>query len=203
MKIPKIILVKCFVLTSLGCFLTFTALVIALHVLRPQPNPLSQTISNYAVGPDGFLMTMAFLLRALGAICLTIGLAVGTTRSSRSWVGLVMLALFTACSFLVAIFPAVPETASLQFRIHSLSALVGFGSLASAAPVWAQRWRKEGLRRKRALVSLVLGLGMLFSLVGFLVSPAGFTGLAERVLEVIMILWLCFMAWQLSPFACL
>lgn len=201
MKIPRSVLVKCFAFTSLGCFLIFTVLVIALHVLRPQVNPLSQTISDYAVGSDGFLMTIAFLLRALGAICLTMGLAVGTTRSSRSWVGLVVLALFAACSFLVAIFPASPEVASPQLRIHSLSALLGFSSIAIAALVWAQRLRKEVLRRKSALASFVLGLCMLFSLVGLLVSPAGFTGLAERVLEVVMILWLCFMAWQLSPFA--
>jgi hypothetical protein len=203
MKILRSVLVKCFAFTSMGCFLTFTALVIALHVLHPQVNPVSQTISEYAGGPDGFLMTSAFLLRALGAICLTVGLAVGTTRSSRSWAGLVVLALFAGCSFLVALFPADPEAASLQLRIHSLSALLGFGSLAIAALVWAQRLRKEVLRRKSARASFVLGLCMLFSLVGFLVSPAGFTGLTERVLECVMILWLCFMAWQLSPFVCL
>jgi hypothetical protein len=50
MKIPRSILVKCLALTSMGCFLTFTVLVMALHILRPQENLLSHTISEYAAG---------------------------------------------------------------------------------------------------------------------------------------------------------
>src|SRR5437016_880574 len=104
MKNSGSILTKCLAFASLVCFLTFTALVIALHILRPQENPLSHTVSEYVAGPDGFLMTIAFFLRALGAICLVVGL--GMTRSSRSWAGLIVLALFAVCCLLVAIFPA-------------------------------------------------------------------------------------------------
>lgn len=192
-------LIKCMGLISVSCFLAFTALVLVLDVLHAQENPFSHTISEYAVEPGGFLMTGAFLLRALGAACLVTGLAVGTARSRRSWMGLAWLALFAVCSFLVAIFPASREAAaSIQFRIHSMSALIGFSSLVIAALAWALKGERG---QKSALVSFVPGLFMLLSLLGFLVSPPGWAGLTERVLEVIMILWLCFISWRLSTLA--
>jgi hypothetical protein len=44
-------------------FLALLALVgltiVALHFLRPDVNPLSEPISNYGVGPYGFLFTVA------------------------------------------------------------------------------------------------------------------------------------------------
>jgi Protein of unknown function (DUF998) len=112
-----------------------------------------------------------------------------------------LLALFAVCSLLVATFPTDLQGTSITLRIHTLNALIGFSSLVIAALAWAQRFRKDICWRESALTSFVLGLLMLLSLVGLLASPPNFTGLAERILEVIMIVWLCSIAWRLSPFA--
>ncbi|HEY7414153.1 MAG TPA: DUF998 domain-containing protein, partial [Ktedonobacteraceae bacterium] len=125
------------------------------------------------------------------------GLALGTIRGSRSWVGLTLLALATVCSFLVAIFPGTLQY-STNLLIHSLSAFVGFSSLGIAALVWSQRFRKDTDWRSSALASLVLGLLMLLSLVSMVVGPPDLLGLTERILEVFIIFWLCFMAWRLA-----
>ncbi|HEY7417238.1 MAG TPA: DUF998 domain-containing protein, partial [Ktedonobacteraceae bacterium] len=63
MKLQRSALVKYFALGSFLCVLIFVVLVMALHVLRPQLNPLSHTVSEYAFGPFGFLMTIAFIMR--------------------------------------------------------------------------------------------------------------------------------------------
>lgn len=189
----RLLLVKCLGLMSIGCFLAFTALVLVLHVVRPQENPLSSTISDYALGPYGVLMTVGFLMRSLGAAFLDAGLVFGTTRSSCSWAGLVWLAVFAVCSLLVAIFPGAQAT----LRIHSLFALLGFTSLIIAALVWAHRFRRSVRWRSNGRVNLVCGLLMLLSFVSFF-SSVRFAGLSERVFEVIMIVWLCSFAWQLS-----
>lgn len=193
-------LVKCLARGSFFCILIFVVLVIALHVLRPQMNPLSHTISEYALGPFGFLMTIAFIARGLAELFLVTGLILGTMRSSQSWTGLALLALATVCSFLVAIFPGNLHNIRILL-IHSVSALLGFSSLAIAALVWSHRFRKEPRWHSSALTSLILGLLMLLSLVSSVVSPSGLQGLTERVLEVFIIFWLCFMAWRLSTFA--
>jgi hypothetical protein len=73
---------KCLALASFVYVLIFAVLVMALLVLRPQMNPVSHTISEYALGPFGFLMTLAFIIRGLGELFLVTGLALATVRSS-------------------------------------------------------------------------------------------------------------------------
>lgn len=200
MKTRRSALVKCLALASFVCVLIFAVLVMALHVVRPQMNPLSHTISEYALGPFGFLITLAFIIRGLGELFLVTGLALSTIRSSRSWTGMALRALATVCSFLVAIFPADLHNTRILL-IHSTSGFLGFCSIIIAALVWSQRSRKDPRWRWSALTSLVLGLLMLLSLVSSVVSPSGLQGLTERVLEVFIIFWLCFMAWRLSTLA--
>ncbi|HLZ60610.1 MAG TPA: DUF998 domain-containing protein [Ktedonosporobacter sp.] len=212
MKSQNGVLVKRFALGSLVGVLIFVILVMVLHVVNPQMSPLSVPVSTYVTGYDGFLMTMAFIARGLGELLLVAGLALGTTRSNPqgmtygpgSWTGLVLLALATVCSFLVAIFPGmVAPFVSGGFQntgallIHAVGALIGFSSLALSALFWSRGLRKDPRWRSSSAVSLLLGLLMLLSLVGFLVTLKGFAGLTERVLEVFIVCWLSFMAWRL------
>ena len=52
----------------------FALIIVALHFLRPDLNPLSTPTSEYAVGPYGFLMTSAFFSMSLASFALVIGL---------------------------------------------------------------------------------------------------------------------------------
>jgi hypothetical protein len=202
-------LVKGFALGSFFCVLTFAVLVIALHIVDPQMNPLSDTISEYVMEPYGYLMTIAFIMRGLGELFLVIGLVLGIAPSSRSWTGLILLALAMVCSFLIAIFPGLVVNlfpGGFQNRsmmiIHSLSAFVGFTSLGIAGLVWSRRFRAGRSWHFSALASLILGLLILFSEISLVLSStSGFEGLAERVLEVFIVSWLCFVAWRLLMLA--
>ncbi len=200
MKTQRSALVNYFARASMVCILIFTILVLALHVLRSQMNPFSHTISEYVLGPFGSLMTLGFISRGLGELFLVLGLAWGTSRGSRSWTGLVFLALATVCSFLVALFPGDFHNTRLLL-IHSSSAFLGFGSLIVAALAWSQSLRKHPDFRRSALTSLVIGLLMLISLVSLVFSPSSLLGLTERVLEIFIISWLGFMAWRLPTLA--
>jgi hypothetical protein len=100
-------------------------------------------------------------------------------------------------SFLVATFPVNFQNISFLL-IHSLSAFLGFCCLAIAALVWSGRLRKDPLWRSSSLVSLILGLLMLFSLLSLVVSASSLQGLTERVFEAFAVFWLGFMAWRLS-----
>lgn len=204
MKSSRNLLVKRLALASLYCVLVFVILVIILHFLNPQMNPLSVAVSEYVAGHAGFLMTIAFIARGCGELLLVIGLALGTMRGSRSRTGLVFLALATVCTFLVAIFPGLVAPfvpGGLQnggaLAIHSTAALLGFSSIALAALFWSARLRKDPRWRSSAPVSFLLGLLVLLSLLSFLVFSRSFLGLTERVLEVFIVCWLSFTAWRL------
>jgi hypothetical protein len=67
-------------------------IVAALHFLRPDVNLVVEAISNYGVGPYGFLFIAAVLGSAVAALALTLGLYLGMVPPARSYVGLSSLA---------------------------------------------------------------------------------------------------------------
>lgn len=204
MSPPNNLLIRRCAIGSLGSVLVFILLVLTLRILNPQMSPVSVPISLYVTGHDGFLMTIAFLARGLGELFLVLGLFLGTTRSGRSRMGLTLLILAVICTFLVALFPGLVAPfapGGLQnttaLRIHSLSAFLGFTSLGLTAIFWSRSLRRDSRWGSSTLASLLLGILMLLSMIGLFVFSQGFTGFAERVLEVWIVTWLGLMAWRL------
>ena len=60
---------------AIGGILYFVVAIMILHVLRPDLNPIRRAVSNYAVGPFGLLMTIAFFTLALSEFALALGFA--------------------------------------------------------------------------------------------------------------------------------
>ena len=135
--------------TTLGCLSFFVVALISVHLLRPDYSPRDHFISDYAVGPYGWLMTSAFV--ALSAACAT--LAAGLLMDGPSgWLarsGAVLLCVCALGLIVTAIFPTdvpgAPPTPSGD--IHELSFRVNVGSLILAilqitvAIVSSPRWR--------------------------------------------------------------
>ena len=75
----------------------FLLLLAALHFLRPDVNLVMEPMSNYAVGPFGFLFTAADISYGLAALALTLGLFGLTQRLANItavlWILLVGLRL--------------------------------------------------------------------------------------------------------------
>src|SRR6188474_1523507 len=69
----------------------FVVIIVALHVLRPDLNPIQRPTSEYAVGPYGGLMTSAFFSMSVASLALLIGLAQGVSPRARSRIGLGLL----------------------------------------------------------------------------------------------------------------
>lgn len=66
----------------------FAVIIVVLHVLRPDHNPIRQPTSEYAVGPYGSLMTSAFFSMSVASLALAFGLYRGD--HSRDNLGLVL-----------------------------------------------------------------------------------------------------------------
>lgn len=170
--------------------------VLALHVLRPDEDPIQRAVSDYAVGRFGALLTLAFLVRSAGVVCLVAALA-KTLGATRSRAGLALLAIYAACGLLIAIFPtdlpgAPPSRAG---ALHTLFALVSFLTVTVAAFVFARafgrdpRWRPF---QPAAYVLAVLVLAGLVAQLGVLVVPAFKSdfGAAERIFILVVVVWL-------------
>ena len=124
--------------------LSFTAL----HFLRPDVNLVLEPMSNYAVGPYGFLLTAADIGLSLAALALAFGLYLGIAPRGRSYVGLFLLALYGVSVMLAGIFPIdIGGEATTFGTIHNVVGNISFFGfpiaviLLSLGMGKAERWR--------------------------------------------------------------
>ena len=117
-----------------GIFLLILA---SLHLLRPDLDPTWRVISEYEIGPHGWLMRLAFLALAIAAA--TLGIASYTQiRTLGGYLGLVLLGLSAVGMVLAGLFDTDPITASAGARtptgrLHELGAMLD--SIPFAAPL--------------------------------------------------------------------
>ena len=178
----------------------FLIAVVALHFLRPEYDPVSRFVSEYAVGPYGFLMTSAFFGLSLGSLALVIGLYQGVPRSGRSWIGLVLLGIWGVAILIAGIFPTAlkgaPETTS--DNIHALASLVSFLSLIPATILLSRRFKQDEKWRPFHRLALILSLVVLATFIGlFLTFETEFVGLSQRIFIVTFLIWLLLTAARL------
>lgn len=128
----------------------FVAGVALLHVLRSDLVPARHMISEYALGPWGWIQTLNFLALATGSAALA-----SATRRSATPIGTTvtgLLFLFAATTMLSAIFPTGSGT--WQAQIHELVGVLGFLTLIVAAIVTARHLKRAdqpGLRHTSRL----------------------------------------------------
>ena len=176
----------------------------ALHFLRPDVNPVLEPISNYAVGPYGFLHTAADIGGGLAALALTFGLYLGIAPPGRSYVGLVLLGLNGISVLLAGIFPIdVGAETTTVGAIHNIVGNIGFfGFPIAVIPLSLgmrkdERWRS--VRRPALALSIVVVLTVILTMVGFNIG-IGF-GVTQRLFNVAATLWMLVVALHLRSVA--
>jgi hypothetical protein len=176
----------------------------ALHILRPDVSPVLEPMSNYAVGPYGFLMTAAAFGSGLAALALTLGLYLSIAPPGRSYVGLFLLGVYGVSELLAGLFPIdVGGEATMVGAIHNIVGNVSFFGLPIAAILLSlgmgkdERWRS--LRRPALAVSLAIVLTVVLTIVGFNVG-IGF-GVTQRIANVTALAWILLVAIHLRSLA--
>jgi hypothetical protein len=176
----------------------------ALHFVRPDVNPVLEPMSNYAVGPYGFLFTAADIGSALAALALMVGLYLGIAPPGRSYVGLFLLGLYGVSELLAGIFPIdVGAEATTVGAIHNIVGNIAFFAfpvgviLLSLGMGKDERWRS--LRLPALALASVIVLTVILTMVGFNVG-IGF-GVTQRLSNVAVILWMLVVALHLRSVA--
>lgn len=186
----------------------FPILVTALHLLEPDLDPSWRLISEYALGPFGWVMALAFLCLAGGCLALvmatrsstpTIAGHVGQTLLVIVGLGLTMAAIFTTD-------PITTTTATPSGNLHNAAAalvILGFpvaASLISRAlkrqPAWASA------RRRLSWLTLLTWGGLIAFLGSAVVTmasagtlgPDALVGWPNRFMMITYALWLLVVA---------
>lgn len=168
--------------------LYFLAAAIAAHVLSTQYNFFSDYISDYAIGPWGWIYGSAFWASCIGCIALAISLTLLTPPGALSRTGAVLLVIVGVTYAVDFIFPTeilppgAPPT-TLVGIIHLVDALVGWVLFTVSAVLISSRLKRDAYWRpwQPVLVSLAwLSALLLGILVAVVVTKAPFGGLAEK-----------------------
>lgn len=188
-------------LASMGFVLVGIAAVVTLHVVRSDVDPVRQVLSEYANGPWGELMTLAFY--ALGAACLALALGVratmdlgGPQRALPALLGLAGCGLLVSGAFEVER-PSVPDT--LQETVHSYGSVAAFVLIITAMILlWVACRSDPRWRSFRGLALALAAIGTVTGIASPLVDGSPWTGIAQRVLAVTVALWLLLTAWRVQ-----
>jgi hypothetical protein len=178
--------------------------VAVLHFVRPDVNPVLEPVSNYAVGPYGFLFTAADIGLGLAALALTFGLYLSIAPPGRSYVGLFLLGLYGVSVLLAGIFPIdVGGEATTFGIIHNIVGNILFFGFPIAVIFLSlgmgkdERWRS--FRRPALALSLVVALTVILTMVGFSLG-IGF-GVTQRIFNVAALVWMLAVALHLRSVA--
>jgi hypothetical protein len=176
----------------------------ALHFLRPDVNPVLEPMSNYAVGPYGFLFTAADIGGGLAALSLMFGLYLGIAPRGRSYVGLFLLGVYGVSQLLAGFFPIdVGAEATTVGTIHNIVGNIAFFGFPIAVILLSlgmgkdERWRS--FRRLALALALVVVLTAILTIVGFNVG-IGF-GVTQRMANVAALVWMLVVALRLRSMA--
>ena len=172
----------------------FVIVIVTLHFLRPDLNPISRPTSEYAVGPYGFLMTTAFLSMSVASLSLVIGLSKGIPQSARSRIGLILLGIWGVGVLVAMSFPIDPEGSrqTITGIIHRINGPLGFLSLTIGTILVSKRFGRDTHWRPIYRTALSLSLVMLAAFIITAVNMAtdsGFGGVSQRVFLIVFTTW--------------
>lgn len=172
----------------------FVAIIVLLHFVRTDRDPISQTTSEYAVGDHGYLMASAFLSMSVACVALLIGLYSRLSSSARPRVGFALLGVWSVGVLIAMIFPIDVDGAAQTTTgtIHRINGQLIFLSLTAAVILISHRFKNDESWRPFHRVAQYLSLIMLAGAIAtFLssVTDAGITGLGQRVVLVVFVTW--------------
>lgn len=187
-------------MAGLACY---AVLLIALHILRSDIDPVGTLTFEYATGRYGYLMTLAFLSMAVGSTALVIGLYRGVSSAGRSRLGLGLMGLWIVGVLLAMAFrPNLQDTPeSLPAVIQRVNAPLHVLCLAVGTVLVSRGFKRDEMWRPFHRFALTLSLLLLAAFVAvavLLATNSGFAGLGQRVFIVTFLTWFSLTALRLS-----
>jgi hypothetical protein len=184
----------------------FVAIIVVMHFLRPDHDPMRRPTSEYAVGPYGFLMTSAFVSMSLGSLALVVGLYRTLSEPARSRIGLGLLGVWVAGLLIAATFPidleGAPQTTS--GTVHRINGPITFLSLTAGAILVSRGFKHDErwwpVHRTALILSLVMLAEFIVNVVS-IASGSGYPGLGQRVFIATFVTWLLLTAARLHSLA--
>jgi hypothetical membrane protein len=176
---------------------------VLLKFLRPDYSLLYNAESDYGRGPWYWVMDLNFLLRGALSLAVVVALARAARLDERGRPGLTLIAIWAACSALLAFFADDIEGQPLTASgiVHLVLAFVAFICVAVGTILVSVSLRSDAQWRPVATALLALSVAgaaaflLLASAAGHKHAPGG---LYERVFLGIELLWIALAGWHMA-----
>jgi len=194
-----------FATAAIACFTYALLTIIVLHVLRPDYAPASHMISDYGVGPYGWVMVTWFVATSCGCLMLLLGLSRSGLNSITARLGVLLLGIASIGLLVSAVFPTDlaggPRTRAGE--IHTISFLVNIGSIIVATVLLSLSFGSSPRWRTYRSTAVVLTLLILVAFViQFRTLHRGMPyGLANRLFVAVLFAWFLATAFRLRTLA--
>jgi len=173
---------------AIAATIYFAVAAVATHIVSTQYDLVRDYISDYAVGPWGWIYGSAFLASFVGTVALAVALWQTVPRPALSRSGVIMLAI-VGITFAVDFYfptdilvPGQPPQTTVG-TIHLADAFLGWLLFVIAAPLISSRLKHDAWfgRWHGALLALSwLAVVLLVALVAVVVAKAPIGGLVEK-----------------------
>jgi len=181
-------------MAALCCSAYFVLALLLVHIVRPDYTLVDHMISDYAVGPSGWIMTSAFLALSFGCLALAIGLLRDGPKSWLGRIGASLLMVAFVGLIVTALFPTDLETApSTQTGdIHTMSFLVNVVSIFVSTLCLAFSYGGSPTWQRRRTPALIFaGMLAIAFVAQFLTLHRGAPyGITNRLFVAVLLAWL-------------
>jgi hypothetical protein len=176
---------------AIGGAATFLVALVAMPLLRPDLDPLARWVAEYARGPLGWIMTVAYVGLAVAVWSLARGLAVA---GGFGRVGPALLAVAGVGALVAAVLPQDATTAGAAVTtvgtVRQLALVPVFLSLFAALFLLTRRFRgRPGFAALHRPALLLTALSVAALALTFVADPA-WRGLVTRGYDVAWTVWL-------------
>lgn len=177
-------------LASLLSLSSFPVLVIALNVIQSDHySGIREAMSNLALGRAGWLMTLAFILLAVGSILLgaTIRRATG-----RAIIAPALLAVVGLLTFISAGFQTDPDgaTASFHGQVHMVAGVTTFLVLVATIAASSISFRRTPSWRWFSIPSMIWAVIAFATFFLVPTMPDAYFGVAQRIFVGTCLAWM-------------
>lgn len=178
----------------------FTVIVLLLHFVRPEYDPVTRFISEYAV-TDPVVAGLAFVALALGSMALLRALDLSLSAEARSRAGTLLLWIYAVCFFAVGFFPTdefpTVNPPSWHGIIHAILGLISFACFSAGSLLVSLRLRREPAWQNTAPALTALSALCVASFFVFYGGLEEVMGLIERIYAALIVAWLALAAAKL------
>ncbi len=167
-------------------------------LLRPGYDQLTQYGSELAAGQNSIIMNANFVITGSLIMVFSFGLFTNIHAGKRPAIGSILLGIFGLGELVTAAFPCDPGcplliSQSLSQSIHSVIAVIAFGSIALAPLLISLGLKRDTLWERyqsysRATGLASVGLFLLFSVA--ILSSFHYVGLLQRVFLAVPFIWI-------------